>query len=590
LFEWSNIFQRANLAGMKFQFRWNRDASFASALALAFLAGLFLRLYLLTDQVFADDEWHGLYYVVGKSPWWLLTHFSIPGATCIPLNFYDRLLGATIGWSEFTLRLPSLICGLSCVLICPLLARKLIGTRRAVLLGFLLAICPTLVFYSRISRPYSAVAFFGFAAILLAARWMQNGGLRSGIFFAIAGELAIYFHLFAIVTIAAPVIAAIAFHAWKYFRKMPRAETNAPSLRRWIFIAAIMAIMSAFLVLPALIHSLHETFFTIALKGAFSLQSLPQVALLISGTGQPVLALLFWIALVVGAIEQCRRNPWFGGMLMSLYPLHALALVFSRPDSAQSAILLVRYCIPLVPVSLLFVACGIQSALEFIAARATLRPALQSLLAFACVGALVLAGPLPQCYVAPNNFTSHGAYQHRYGTIDWQKSFYSDFTPADFTLRTTIRVDEVSPFYGLLAKESGTRAVVEYPMLIGDHFNPLYYYQHFHRRPVIVGYTTDMTLASGLAPGNIFGNTYIDQVLSLISDPSRMRFRNLISMDDLPAMRARGVEFIILHKRFEAQLPEVAPPPPDLNRLWHEYQKALGAPFYEDEHVAVFKL
>jgi hypothetical protein len=37
-------------------------------------------------------------------------------------------------------------------------------------------------------------------------------------------------------------------------------------------------------------------------------------------------------------------------------------------------------------------------------------------------------------------------------------------------------MDEVSPFYGLLAKESGMRPVVEYPMMIGDHFNPLYYY------------------------------------------------------------------------------------------------------------------
>ena len=44
------------------------------------------------------------------------------------------------------------------------------------------------------------------------------------------------------------------------------------------------------------------------------------------------------------------------------------------------------------------------------------------------------------------------------------------------------------------------------------------------------------------------------------------------------------------HKRFEAQLPEVALPLPDLERLRLEYQKALGAPFYEDAHIAVFRL
>jgi hypothetical protein len=575
---------------MKIPTRWSRDSGFPVAIAFAFSAALFLRLYLLSGQVFIDDEWHGLYYVIGKSPGWLLTHFSIPGATCIPLNFYDWLLGATVGWSEFRLRLPSLVCGLLCVFICPLLARKLVGTRVAILLAFLLAVSPVLVFYSRISRPYSAVALLGFAALLLAARWMQSGGFRRAAFFVGASVLAIYFHLFAMVTVAAPVLAAIIFYFWKHFRKIPLAETSTPTLRQWIFASAIIGLLSAILILPALVHSLQSTFFNIALKGTFSPQSLPQVALLISGTGQPVLALLFWTAFVVGVVAQCRRDLWFGAMLVSLFPLHALALILSRPDSAQSALLLVRYCIPVVPVSLLFVAIGIQTALEYIATRATLRPALQLLLAVACAGALALGGPLPQTCVAPNNFTSHDAFQQRYGNIDWQKSFSSDFTPADFTLNTRIRADEISPFYGLLAKESGTRPVVEYPMMIGDHFNPLYYYQHFHRRSVIVGYTTDMTLASGLAPGNIYGNTYIDQVLSLIRDPSRMRFRNLISMDDLPAMRAHGVEYVILHKRYEAQLPEVAPPPPDLDRLWHEYQKLLGAPFYEDEHVAVFKL
>ena len=50
------------------------------------------------------------------------------------------------------------------------------------------------------------------------------------------------------------------------------------------------------------------------------------------------------------------------------------------------------------------------------------------------------------------------------------------------------------------------------------------------------------------------------------------------------------VEYLILHECFEAQLPEVAPPPPDLERLTNHYRKALGKPFYEDAHLIVFKL
>lgn len=568
--------------------RWKKDAGFVVTLAAALLVGFFLRAYLLADQVLTDDEWHGFYYAIGKSPGWLLTHFSIPGATCIPLNFYTWLLGGCGGWSEIWLRMPSLVCGVLCVVVCPLLAWKIVGQQRVAWLAMLLAVSPTLIFYSRICRPYSAVAFLGFATILLAARWMQAGGFRPAIFFAIAGVLAVYFHLFAAVTVVAPVLTAIGFHLYAGWQK--KRPVGGPPLRHWLIIAVGMAVAGAVLILPALIYSLQSTFFTIALAGTLKIETLPRVAMLISGTSQPVLALLFWGAFIVGAVEQCRRNPWFGITLVSLYPLHALALLLSRPDCAQSAIVLTRYCIPLVPVSLLLVACGMQAILEFIAACVSLRPGLQTMLAGACVALLASTGPLPQCYIAPNNFTNHGAYQHRYAPINWSRSFYSDLTPANFTLVTTVRVDEVSPFYGQLAKNPNHRAIVEYPMLIGDHFNPLYYYQHFHRRTVLVGYASSVKLAQGLAAGNIYGNTYIDQVLSLVENPARLRFRNFVSMDDLAAMRARNVEYIILHKRFEAQLPLVAPPPPDLDRLKREYQAKLGPPAYEDANIIVFRL
>ena len=558
-------------------------------LGVAALVGIFLRTYLLADQVIIDDEWHGLYYVIGKSPQYLFTHFSIPGATCIPLNLYAWILLKTCGWSEVLLRLPSLVCGFLLLLAGPWLSREIIGWRSTVVLACLMTLSPLLIFYSRLCRPYSAVAVLGFGAILLAVHWKHSGEFRWGLLFALIGSLAIYFHLFAVVTVAAPFIAEFVLGLSRLCWKTQPDNRIGPPLRQWIIVAAMIAVLTSVLVLPALVHSLQSTFFKVAMAGSFDWHALPRLALLISGTGQPILATLFWAALLVGAVGQCRRNPWFGSMLLSLYPLHALALLASRPDSAQSAIMLVRYCIPLVPVSLLLVACGIQDLLEAMGKHFHLRPALQAATGSAFVVALGVAGPLAQCYVAPNNFTNHGAFQHRYKPIDWQKSFFSDFTPTGFPLITTIQIEEISPFYGFLAEHPTARPIVEYPMLIGDHFNPLYYYQHFHRRRVVVGYTRDMTLARGLAAGNIYGNTYIDQVLTLVPDPSRLRFRNLVDLDDLPAIRARGVQYVILHKQFEAQLPAVAPPPPALDRLWRKYHEAVGEPAYEDAHIAVFR-
>ena len=576
---------------MKRQLRLNEDVVFRYALGIAFLLAVWLRVYLVSDQVLIDDEWQGFYYVLGQSPGWLLTHFSIPGATCIPLNLYTWILGATVGWSENLLRLPSLAAGILCVVVGSALARPLIGNRRAALLALLLAVSPILIFYSRNARPYSAVAFLAFASLLLAARWMQSGDGRLGLLFAGACVLAGYFHLFAVITVAAPFLVVCLRYAYRRFRhSTPTPGTAEPRLKHWAIAGMAVAAGSALLIAPALLHSLHSTFFNVALKGTFDSQSLPRVAALISGSGQTALAVVFWAATVVGMVEQTRRNPWFGCMLLLLYPLHALALLASRPDAAQSAIVVTRYCIPLVPVSILFAACGIERVVEAVAARTKLKPIIQTTFAAAFVLALAVSGPLAQTYVAPNNFTGHGAFQHRYGPIDWSRSFYSDIAPKDFPLITTIRIDEVSPFYRFLAEHPSSRPVVEYPMFIGDHFNPLYYYQHFHHRPVIVGYASNVTLAKGLAAGNIFGSTYVDQVMTLIPKAARVRFQNLVSMDDIAAMRARGAEYVILHKAFEAQLRGVADSSPELERLWVEYQKQLGPPVYSNELIFVFRL
>jgi hypothetical protein len=563
---------------------------FILALASAVMVGLFLRVYLLKDQVFADDEWHGLYYVIGKLPFWLLTHFSIPGATCIPLNLYTWLLGATVGWSEFGLRLPLLVCGMLCVLLCPFLALEIIGPRRAAWLALLLAISPLLIFYSRICRPYSAVALFAFAAILFAARWARFGGWRAGTFYIITAVLAVYFHLFAIVAALTPALAAVVYHLLvRIFRKKSEIAVKPPLLH-WVIAATIIVTVSTLLLAAPMLQSVRSTFFTIALTGTFNNLSLPRILMLISGTGHPVTTLLFWAAFIAGAVEQCRRDLWLGGMLVSLFPLHALALLLSHPDSSQSAIVLVRYSIPLVPVSLLFAACGVQAGLDAISARAEFRPALQNLIASACVIALLLAGPLPQCYVTPNNFTNHAAFQQSYTPIDWSHSYFSDLTPRDFTPKIVVSAEEVSPFYKMIGTNTDDRPIVEYPMMIGDHFNPFYYYQYFHAHPVIVGYCTDVRLPRGLAAGNIYGNTYIDQVLTLVRDPSRLRFHNLIPMDDLPAMRVRHVEYIVLHKRFEAQLYTQQLPLPDTYRLFVKYSQTIGPPFYQDDHIVVFRL
>ena len=133
-----------------------------------------------------------------------------------------------------------------CLILCPLLARSIPAPRCEAWLALLLAVSPILIFYSRLCRPYSAVAFFSFAALLLAARWMQTGCWRAALGFATT-VLAVYFHLFAVVTVdssaggdgfslASPVLA-----------EASRWAAPQPPLRHWLLIAGGMTLAGALL-------------------------------------------------------------------------------------------------------------------------------------------------------------------------------------------------------------------------------------------------------------------------------------------------------------------------------------------------------
>src|SRR6185312_14057629 len=98
------------------------------------------------------------------------------------------------------------------------------------------------------------------------------------------------------------------------FVKKSKTVTGPP-LWHWLVIAAGMAVAGAVLVLPALIPSMRGRFFYVAGQGTPEWKSIPHVLSLFSGTGQPALVVVFWLLLVIGAVEQIRRNPWFGSTL-----------------------------------------------------------------------------------------------------------------------------------------------------------------------------------------------------------------------------------------------------------------------------------
>jgi len=554
--------------------------------------GVFLRFYLISGQVLIDDEWHGFYYVIGRNFGYLLTHFSIPGATCIPLHLYYYVLLKTAAWNETLLRLPSLVAGVLSLALFPLLLHGILSRRAVIVFSFLLAISPFLVFYSRFCRPYSPEVLFGFTAVMSAYRWAASGRLRYAILYSVAGALAVYFQLFGVITVVAPVLCVLVFRLLQ--ERLPALTGSirvVPSSRAIIGVLAVTSLVTCALVLPAFMDSAKTSMNTIAGEGEMRRLSAWALMEMLSGTGNYILALVMAILFIAGLIVATGTNRLLAMTFMATIAGFGVAIAISKPHSAHAAIVICRYCVPIFPLVLAFIAVGLDSLLSSIKSTAPGQARVMcNLLAGLLVAGLLWSGPLRRTYSPPNNFTNHAVFQQSYRPVDWRESFYSEMTPHHFWLDTTISTNEVPAFYHQLGADTVPGAIIEYPMMLGDHFNPYYYYQHFHEKRVLIGYSMAFGDPRGLAAGNVFGNTYIDEILSLVPDRSRLRFRNLIDMDDEGSIAGSGAGYVILHRVFEAELSRVVTPHPCIPRLEEKYRRLHGQPVFDNGDMVVFRL
>jgi hypothetical protein len=559
------------------------------------IVGTWLRLFAISDQVLMDDEWHGFYYVIGKSFSYLLTHFSIPGATCPPLHVYYHWLLTTVGWSEVLLVLPSVVAGIASLVVFPRLLRGILSPRAIVMFCCLMAISPLLIYYSRFCRPYSPELLFGFTAIMSAYHWAVSGTWRTACLTVLCGVAAVYFHLFGIIVVVVPLgcvgLFRLAQSRWPVMTGVP---TVVPSLWRVGSVLVFTLGLIALLVLPAFVDSARTSLNTVAGEGSVLGMSLWAIVEMLFGTANVVLVTAGLGLLVAGVLVCIMKDRLLGVILVLTLMAFPVALAISTPQSMDAAIVLCRYCIPVVPVLFLFIAAGLDRVITIIhkASATDLNPRATYLghcLAVVYIAGLLWTGPLRATYARPNGFTGHSVFQHSYRTIDWSESYCSDMTPPGFQLDTTIGTNEVSTFYSNLAREAETHTIIEFPMLVGDHFNPYYFYQHLHGKRVMIGYTMAFTVPMGLAGGNVFGNTYIDEILSLVSDPRKLRFRNMVNLDNAKALPESGADYVVIHKRFEAELSRVAPAHPCIPQLIKNLTIVLGRPCFEDDGLVAFR-
>jgi hypothetical protein len=337
--------------------------------------------------------------------------------------------------------------------------------------------------------------------------------------------------------------------------------------------------------------------------GKWTLDGVITAATLVSGTANCPLNALFFLSCIMGQRLLFRRNPLLGWMFLSTICAYIIVLLLSCPFGLNSGAVLLSYMIVAVPVALTMVALAIDQFLTQAQNMKWIHRRLPILMVAAFLGCLYATGPLPAQHVLPNNFTNHSAFQGSYRHHTWEYSVANSVYPA-----FSVKPDQIPPFYRWLGGQSNIETVIEYPFDICDYNDLFYYYQHFHKKRVIAGYSTDPTLLGyGLAPSPnqdkspfTIGMLNTDQILSRVADPTKLAFQNMIEVADPATLLGSKVDLIVLHKYLRALkiMPNGAEATStyDTVQVYYRsaellkvrFEKAFGSPAYEDEQIICF--
>jgi hypothetical protein len=559
---------------------------FTAILGFWGLIGAFLRLYLIADQVLLDDEWHALFTATAH-PLVYLLRYANGAATSAPLNAYAWILLHTTGWSEMALRLPPLACGLLALVVFPLLVRRVHGEAAASIFAGFVALSPFLTHYSRIFRPYSALALFEFAAIYSAGIWLQTGQGRFRVFYVLASAAALYFHPVAALGVLAPWGVVGALLVWKAVAKPSASVPDfRPGWRSIVLTAALIVLVFIATLQPALIAE------NMAPGPAPTIETWKQLMLMVFGTSSVVLASGLLVSCLAGAWTILRADLLWGAIFALVVFLHLLMIAVCRFMGIEVPVVLARYFTILFPLAHVCVAIGLTRLAFGIGGLGLLRKAvvrgLTVGLAILLFSLLVRTSPLLSAYAAPNNFTSHSAFIESAQFGGWEGRYRSGFLPND----PTIGPPRMSSFYRVLPPRA--RRLIEYPMMLGDHCNNYYLYQHRHGKQIVIGYT-DIVDDMPVDRDGVVAEHFVNHVIRAVDDKSRLRFRNMVDILDAGAVRRSHADYLICHKDL---IGEFLPGAQGLRRIATPGMKEcversahhFGPPVFEDETIVVFGL
>jgi mannosyltransferase len=533
--------------------------SYLVAFALVVVGGIALRLDQLGSQLLLEDEWHAVYRVLHDTPLGILLDFGHSDSS-IPLTLLYSFEASVFGLSELAMRWPAILAGIATLALFPWYAARRIGSAEALSFAALLAISPLLFFFSRMARPYALTLLLVYAAHVAFRRYMEGARARRAyaLAYAATGALAGWLHLVIVPFVLAPFVPA----AWGWMRATA-LERRDRSMRLTALAIAAGIPLAALLLPPLLAHPE-----SLSLKSG---TDLPRPDTWVGlwyhwfGTGSTVVAALCGALAVLGTPVVWRRIPEARSMVAGV-ALCLIAVVLTRPAWIGNSLTLARYLLPVLPLLLLATACGGVRIARALAAMAAARPvAANGIVAAAAalpVVALAATTPLAPVLAWPNANSQHLLYQF-------------DFRPAHNPLIEHMARIPLSPWWATLATRPPASlkvAVAPFPVATSAWDAPRW--QRVSRQSVLSAFLTGVCATT--RPNDV-------------PDDARFAFRNSVHLDDVAALSAHQVDYVVWQKPYRYSAPGVdVTVAADVAPCGDVFRQRFGSPAYEDDWLVVY--
>jgi hypothetical protein len=534
-------------------------AAWLVLLALALIAGTFLRAWQLDIQILLDDEWHAINKLLRATDAHdIATHFGLADYS-IPLTLYYRFLYLHGGLTDWGLRLPMLLAGVGLLLAAPWLTRSVLPLPTRSVWVALMALSPLMTYHTRTARPYAITTFLCFVAIFAFRAWCLRAERRWrwGLLYVAATFLAGYLHLIALSFALAPFLYYGVFALCDCLRVADRAR-GLRRLRDLMALGACVALPLAAALLPPLTTDAASLAAKTGTDSATP-ESLYRTLLICFGIASPWLLMLFAALCAIGVRGLWRRERDLVAYLTFVLLTAVAAIVASKAAWLQHQLNFARYVQPVVPFLLLAMAQGMIELIAYLRFASV-----QAATAAVALVGIYLAGPIPGYLYAPNQFMTDQYFQF-------------DYDPAHNPYLSFLPQGPIPDFYRQLGKRPPrSLTLIETPWSLETNHDPQVLYQAVHRQYIKIALTTPDCGVSD------YGN-YPESAAG-------MQLGRFVHLSALLRGQTAGADYLVVHFH---PWPDPKQPPsgwPDLSACLAQIEQHFGVAVYRDDEIEVFAL